>query len=424
MSVAARSSAGTPLRVIGGLRAPLTVMLISGEASSDEHGAALVREILARVPDASVFGMGGSKLRAAGMHTVVDSEKSAAVMGFSELAGSIRKLLQARKLLLEQAEKQKPDVTVLIDFPDFNLILARSLKKMGCSVLYFITPQLWAWRRGRVKTIRRYVRKAAPIFPFEENFFQSNGVDAEYVGHPFLDRPPIQQSPSEFLRSHGLDPDRPVIALLPGSRKAEADFLLEPMLEAFKRLRATRPNLQAVIPVAPTLSLENFVERTSSHAGVTVIAGNAREVLAASRAAVVASGTATVEAALAEIPFVVVYRLASLSYFLARKLVTGVKYFAMPNLIAGKKVVPELLQSDVTGTKIARELEKILGDPAREAKMKKDVALIGERLRFGRFEGTTAAGRTAELVLELAEEKRGGAQSGWRNKAAARSVNS
>jgi len=422
VSVAARSSTGTNFKVIDGSKAPLTVLLVSGEASSDEHGAALVREILLRVPQAAVFGMGGSKLRAAGMKTIVDSEKSAAVMGFSELAGSIKKLLRAKKELIEQAEKLKPDVAVLIDFPDFNLQLARSLKKIGCSVLYFITPQLWAWRKGRVKTIRRYVRKAAPIFPFEENFFQSHGVDAEYVGHPFLDRPPLSVAPDEFLRSHGLDPDRPVIALLPGSRKAEAKFLLEPMLDAFERLRAARPNLQAVIPVAPTLSLSEFVERTSSHEDVTVIAGHAREVLAASRAAVVASGTATVEAALAEIPFVVVYRLASLSYFLARKLVTGVRHFAMPNLIAGKKVVPELLQSDVTGSKIALELEKILGDPAREARMKKDVALIGERLRFGRFEGVTAAGRTAELVLELAQEH-GAAKTMRPKKASARSAN-
>ncbi len=413
MFLSVQTAAARPLRVVPGNKAPLSVMLVSGEASSDEHGAALVRALFTRMPDAEVFGMGGSKLRQAGMDTVVDSEHAAAVMGFSELFGSIGKLLKARKLLLREAKARRPDVVVLIDFPDFNLSLAGALKRQGCSVLYFITPQLWAWRRGRVKRIRKTVRKVAPIFPFEESFFQRHGVDAEYVGHPYLDRPPLTASRADFLRSAGLDPERPVIALLPGSRRAEAEFLLPPMLDAFARIRLSRPNFQALIPVAPTLSRDWFEERIAGRQGVFLVDGHAREVLHSARAAVVSSGTATVETALAEIPFVVVYRLAGVSYRIARLLVRGVRWFAMPNLIAGKQVVPELLQNEVTPERIAVELERFLGDPAREEKMRKDIALVGERLRAGRREGGTAAERTAEIILELAEERKH-PKSGWR----------
>lgn len=403
------------LKVIPGHKKAFRLMVVAGEASGDEHGAAVVRELLQRVPDVEVFGMGGSQLRQAGMQILVDAEAAGAVMGFTEVLGSFGKILSARKLLLAEAKKRRPDVVILIDFPDFNLSLARSLKRLRISVLYFITPQLWAWRKGRIKKIRKLVRKVAPIFPFEESFFQEHGVDAEYVGHPFLDRPKIEISRDEFYTSIGLNPHAEIIALLPGSRKAEAGFLLEPMLEALTKLRAARPNLVGVIPIAPALSRAWFEEKIAGRNDVILLDGKAREALQFARIAVVASGTASVEAALAEIPFVVVYRLAPLSFRLAKWLVRGVRHFAMPNLIAGRKVVPELLQDEVSGERIAGELEHILGDPAKEQKMRREISLVGERLRFGRKEGTSTAGRTADLVIELVEE-RSGSPRPWRTR--------
>jgi lipid-A-disaccharide synthase len=380
-------------------------MLVSGEASGDEHGAALVRRICELRPDARVFGMGGSLLRQAGMETIADSESVGAVMGLTEVFGSLRKIIGAYRRLLREASRRKPDVVVLIDFPDFNLRLAKALKKKGFSILYFITPQLWAWRSGRVKTIRRTVRKVAPIFPFEESYFQRFGIDAEYVGHPFLDRPTLQLDRRSFLQSAGLDPERPVLGLLPGSRKAEAELLLAPMLDAYIKLRQARPDFQALIPTAPSLSRDSFLEACRGLPDVAVIPGQAREVLAVARASIVASGTATVEAALAENPFIVVYRFSAATHFIARKLVRGVRHFAMPNLIAGKQIVPELLQDEVSGDRLRVELERILGDPAREQKMRQQIKLVGDRLRFGRSADTGAAARTAQIVLELAAER-------------------
>lgn len=381
-------------------------MLVTGEASGDEHGAELVHHLRKLHPNVRVFGMGGSKLRAAGMETTVDAEAAAAVMGITEIFGSLGKLLAALRALKRAARQERPDVVVLIDFPDFNLLLARRLKRLKIPVLYFITPQLWAWRQGRVKSIRKYVRKVAPIFPFEESFFQRHGVDAEYVGHPFLSRSAVSVSREELFAASSLDPRRPLLSLLPGSRKAEVEFLLPAMLDAFERLQRVRPDLQAAVPVAPTLDREWVSSLVGARPGVVLVDGKARELLQFARAAVVASGTATVEAALVGLPFVVVYRLAPLTYRIARFLVRGVKNFAMPNLIAGKKVVPELLQSEVTGEKIALELERVLGDPAREARMRSDLRVVGQRLEAG-LEGRSPAERTAEIVLELAEEKLG-----------------
>ncbi len=397
---------GSPLRVVAGKKGSPTVMLVTGETSGDEHGAELVHHLLQLSPDSKVFGMGGSRLRAAGMETIVDSEAAAAVMGFTEVLGSLGKLLAALRTLKREAKRRRPDVVVLIDFPDFNLLLARSLKRLGIKVLYFITPQLWAWRKNRVKTIRKVVRKVAPIFPFEESFFQRHGVDAEYVGHPFLDRPPLTVTTEEFHQQNGLDPRRPILALLPGSRKAEVELLMGPMLSAFERLKVSRPNFQAVVPRASGVSPDLLESFCKTYPDVKVIHGQARELLQFARAGIVASGTATVEAALAGIPFVVVYRLSNLSYRAAKLLVRGVRHFAMPNLIAGKKVVPELLQSEVTGEKLYFELEAILGDPMKEQRMRDDISLVRQRLEAGRKPGETSSQRVAEMVMAIAGEGR------------------
>lgn len=397
----------------------VSVMLVTGEASGDEHGALLVAAIRRREPAAAVFGMGGSHVRAAGMETVVDSEEHASVMGLTELAGKLRSIGTSFRTLLRAASERKPDVVVLIDFPDFNLRLAKALKRRGFEVVYFITPQVWAWRRYRVRAIRRDFRKVLPIFPFEESFFHQHGVDAEYIGHPFLDRPPVTRTRAEILAAVGLNPALPVLAMLPGSRSAEVDRLLPVMVEAFQRLRQARPGLQAVVPVASTLSETEMRNRIGPVPGLKFVRGGARELLAAANAAIVASGTVTVEAALAKVPFVVVYRLSPFSYRIARLLVRGVRHFAMVNLIAGRRVVPEILQDEVTPERLAAEVERLFGDPTYRAAILRGLTLVADRLSAGRPEGYTSADRAAEVVIECATGA-GREQMPWRAKVGSR----
>ncbi len=385
---------------------PLTrVMIVAGEASGDLHAAALVRSLKQKLPALEVFGMGGSALRAEGAETVIDSEKSASVMGLTEVLGSIRQLIAAAKSLVSEAEKRRPEVVVLIDFPDFNLRLAKALKKKGFCVLYFVTPQIWAWRTGRVHAIRKNVAAVLPIFPFEEAFFREHGVEAHYVGHPFLDRPALSVSRNEFLSANGLDPDRQVLALLPGSRHAEVKLLLEPLLDAYRRLRVIRPGLQAVIPVAPTFSVDEIKSHLREADHVIVLHGQAREILTFCDVAVVASGTVTVEAALAEAPCVVVYKFSPLTYRIARLLVRGVQHFAMANLVAGKTIVPELLQEQVTGENIAVEVERVLGDPKKRRQMKDALRAVRARFQMGLDPNQKAVERAADVVLELADRR-------------------
>lgn len=391
---------------------PTRVLVVSGEASGDAYAAVLTRALIAQAEGPiEVFGMGGSQARAAGMETVIDSETHASVMGLTEIVGSLRKISRAFHTLVQLAAKRRPDVVVLIDFPDFNLRLAKAVHKLKVPVLYFVTPQVWAWRKSRVKSIAKYTTKVAPIFPFEEHFYQQHGVDAEYVGHPFLDRPPLKLDRDAFLRALRLDPQRPIVALLPGSRVSEVERLLEPMCEAFLKLRKARPGLQAIIPVPPTLPLAWFKLRTAGIPDLALVSGMAREVLNVSRVGVVASGTATVEAALEGLPFVVVYKLSPTTYRVARWLVKGVRHFAMANLVAGKKVVEELLQEEVTGDRIAMELERILGDAKHEKLVRTRLGLVRDRLMLGKDPERTAAERAAQFALDLAMAKKRGKRS-------------
>lgn len=391
----------------------LKVFVAAGEASSDLHAAALVTDLLKLSPGAEVFGMGGSALRAAGAETIVDSETEASVMGLTEVLSHAQKIVRAFRKLTAAAAARRPDVAVLVDFPDFNLRLAKKLHALGITTVYFISPQLWAWRQGRVKTVKRYIDKVLPIFPFEEGFYQRHGVDAEYVGHPFLDRPPISESKEQLRQELGLSSATPVVALLPGSRKAEINFLLAPMIRAFRLAAARRPGLQAIIPIAENLKqaeVEEAIDALGRPAGLVVVRGSARKVLHAADAAVVASGTATLEAALAKVPAVVVYKLAPLTYRIGRLLIRGVQYIAMPNLIAEKEIYPELIQSQVTPDRIAGEIERLLGDPERTSRVRTALDLVEERLAFshGRKAGISASGRAAELVLEAAAAGPGG----------------
>ena len=376
-------------------------MIVAGEASGDEHAAAVLREIRRLLPDAQAFGMGSAGLKDAGMELIVDAKEAASVMGLTEVFSSLHRLYGAFRSLLRAAEERRPDLAVVVDFPDFNLRLAKRLQAKKIPVVYFISPQIWAWRRGRIHQIRKFIRKVIPIFPFEESFYQEHGVDAEYLGHPFLDKPPLTVSRDQVLKSWNLDPDRPVIALLPGSRKAEVERLLPPMLEAYQLHRQARPGTQAVIPAAPGVDLAWLYKQVEGIGDLAVVPGQCREALSTASVAVVASGTATLETALAAVPFVVVYRLSNFTFRLGKLLVRGVNHIAMPNLIGGKKIVEELLQDEANGRRIAEELEKIIGDPSRYKSIKEELLGLRGKLQLHNSDGQAVAARVAKAALAV-----------------------
>ena len=248
------------------------IMIVTGEASGDHHGAELVKSLLKSQNNLKIFGMGGTFLREAGMEIIVDSEKAASVMGFTELFGNIKSIFSALKVLKSAVKQRKPDVVILIDFPDFNLHLAKFISKLKIPIIYYVPPQIWAWRTSRINQIKKHITKVLSIFPFEEEFYKKHAVDVEFVGHPFLDKTIIEHSKKTFFLNYGLNPNCPTLALLPGSRKAEVEKLLKPMLEAYKKLKTARPGLQAVIPVAQNLPFQWLVKMTKNYKDVYLVA--------------------------------------------------------------------------------------------------------------------------------------------------------
>ncbi len=335
-------------------------------------------------------------MRAAGCDLVIDA-KELSVVGITEILPRVPKIYAEFRRLVREMDRRKPDGAVVIDSPAFNFKVARELHRRGVPTVYYVCPQLWAWRERRIRFMR-YIKKALVIFPFEEDWYRSRGVDAEFVGHPLADVEPPPISREEFARDHGLDPARQWVALLPGSRKKELGMNIGPMLESAARLGN---DYEYILPIAPTLDaywVEGVVGRrmTASrfHLGLT---RDTRAALLHSRAAVVASGTATVEAAMMGTPMVVVYRVAPITYAVGRPLVK-VPHFAMVNLIAGREIVPELIQSDFTATKVGERLRPILADgPARE-KMVEELAAVRARLKAG--SNRPAAQRAADAVLQ------------------------
>jgi lipid-A-disaccharide synthase len=379
----------------------LRVMISCGEPSGDLYAGALAAEIRALAPDARLSGFGGDRLAAAGA-SLTANFAGLSVTGLAEALRVLPRSWRIYRQLVRAAEDERPDVFVPIDFPDFNLILARALKRRGIPVVYYISPQLWAWRPGRVKTIKRVVDRVLVIFPFETAFYESAGVPSTFVGHPLLEAPPAEPR-ERFLPSRGLDPAQPVVALLPGSRRNEVRQLLPDMVRAAGMIAAEFPRTQFLIPRAPHLDDALFapLETWPSGAQRPVVVEHAADaVLAAADVAIVASGTATVQAALHGCPMVVVYRVAPLTYRLGKPLVK-VQTYAMANLIAGRRVVPELIQEDFTPEAAAGEALKVLRDPAHAARVRADLAEV--RARLG---DAGASRRAAEAVLDAARAAR------------------
>ena len=382
-------------------RERLRVMISCGEPSGDLYAGALASEILKLEPDAEISGFGSERLRSAGA-TLVRDFKGLSVTGLTEALRVIPRSWQNYRALVRAAEAQPPHVFVPIDFPDFNFFVARALHKRGIPIVYYISPQLWAWRRGRLNTMKRVVDRVLVIFPFEAPFYEQAGVPVTFVGHPLLELTGPDVPREAFLRGHGLDPARPVVAMLPGSRRNELHTILPDLVRTAGLIAARVPTVQFVIARAPHLDEDLFAPLAGWPAGAArpiVVEGQTDAVLASADVAVVASGTVTVQAALHGCPMVVVYRVGPLTYTLGKPLV-HVDTYAMVNLVAGRRVVPELIQDAFTPEAAAAEALRVLTEPSHAAQVKADLAEVRAKL------GTAGASRrAAEAVVEIARHR-------------------
>jgi lipid-A-disaccharide synthase len=349
---------------------PDEILIVAGEASADLHASRALEELKRIRPGLRAFGVGGPRLRAAGLEALAPAE-DISVMGLVEVLPRIPRILGILRMLARTAAERRPKAALLVDLPDFNLRLAAKLKKLGIPVVYYVSPTIWAWRQGRARKIAKVVDRMLCILPFEERFYEGTGVSARFVGHPLAERPPPKEA-SRYREDLGLAASRTTVALVPGSRPSELRRIFPAMLEAAERIRAIRPDTQFVVPVAPTLSRAQLAPYLAAHRAVDVklVDGRTEDVVGASDAALVKSGTSTLETALMLRPMVVVYKLSWLSYLVGRLLVR-IAHFALVNILAGRGLVPELLQGEASPERMAAEIERLLGDgAAREAQLR------------------------------------------------------
>jgi lipid-A-disaccharide synthase len=375
------------------------IMLSAGEASGDLHGATMCRAIRDLDPAIRLVGMGGSRMAAAGVEILVDPTAQAAV-GTSEALNRVPALVRAYRLLVRRLREARPLAIVLIDFPEFNLRLARQARRAGIPVVYFIPPQLWAWRRGRIRQMARRVTKVLAAFPFEKSLYEEAGVPVEFVGHPLLDVVPSDLDHARARERLGVGERRVLVGLLPGSREQEISRLLPRMLDAAARL-AVDGKRSFVLGLAPSVERKRvaaMLERAAEAGGppIEIVEGLTYEVMAAADALLIASGTATLEAALLGAPMVVCYRVSRMTELMAR-LLTRSPWISLPNIVAGRGVVPEVLQGDATAARFAAEVERLLVDPVAATAQRAAFKELRERL------GKPGVGkRAARAVLEVA----------------------
>ena len=351
------------------------ILLSAGEASGDMYAARLATALKTRT-HAKIFGMGGDQMRAAGVDVITDySEVS--VLGITEILSHLPQLVRAMRKLVNTARERKPELAILTDFPGFHLRLARKLKPLGVRNIYYICPQFWAWRPWRVRIVRRRFALALCIFPFEEKFFGDAGVPVKFIGHPLVGNVVPSQAREHFFAQHGLDAALPLVTILPGSRSSELARHLSLLREACVKIHNAMP-VQFVVAAAPGRTA-SLARAWPANLQVTVVEGQTYDALAYANVSIVSSGTATVEAALLDAPMVVVYRVTPLTALLAKPLVRT-KHFSMVNLIAGREVVPELIQKDFTPDKVAEQTMRLLQDLAAAATMRADLAEVRRRL--------------------------------------------
>lgn len=388
------------------------IFISAGEASGEHYGALLIGALRERLgawgQTAKFFGMGGPQMSAAGLERVVRAE-DVAVMGITEVVRHLPRIYREFRRLKQSIQTRRPAVAVLIDFPDIHFKLAEELRRLGVPVIFFVSPQLWAWKKHRIRLVQQYVDRMLVIFPFEERFYRERGVVAEFVGHPLAELGMPSTQREQFAAEYGLNPAKVWIGILPGSRTKEIRGNLPEILAAVRMMAEAEPGrFEFVLPLAGTLgeeqraSVARMVGALRGAAEVRLVK-DARAALFHARASVVASGTATVEAALIGNPFLVVYRVSALTYAIAKRVVT-VPHVAMANLIAGKRVVPELIQNEFTASNIVRQITPLLPDGLPRESMMKDLSAIRGMLQPKTGEETTAGsaiGRVAEVTLEL-----------------------
>jgi lipid-A-disaccharide synthase len=361
------------------------ILISAGEASGDMYGAELIEALRRRDPSLQFFGAGGERMRAAGCDIVVDA-KDLAVVGITEILSHLPQILGLYRKLIHVADEKRPALAVVIDSPAFNWRVARQMRRRGIPVVYYVCPQFWAWRQGRVKLLRKYVNKALVIFPFEEKFYRDRGVDATFVGHPLADLPLPAITREDYAAANRIDATKTWITLMPGSRRKEVRMNLPAILGAVRRLQEDRlqkdrpdSGYEFLLPVARTLDGAFLKELMASHPGSIHLVSETLPALYHSRAGIVASGTATVEAALMGTPFVMVYRVSPLTYALGKPRVK-VPHFAMVNLIAGEEIVPELVQHKFTAENIFTEMNKLIPDGEPRTRMIERLAAVKTRL--------------------------------------------
>ena len=396
---------------------PPTLFISAGEASGEAYGALLIEELKRQLAAAgrhvSYIGMGGPRMAAAGLERIVRAE-DVAVMGITEVVRHLPRIYREFRKLKQALRDRRPAVAVLIDFPDIHFKLAAECHRLGIPVVFFVSPQLWAWKKHRIQLVQKYVDRMLVIFPFEEPFYRDRGVQAEFVGHPLAELPAPTISREDFARANDLNPAATWIGILPGSRAKEIRDNLPEMLKAgvllFRDWHLERGNSepQFILPLAPTLTeakrkqVGQMVEAGRQNLSIRLVE-DAGAALHHCRAAIVASGTATVEAALIGNPFVVVYRVSPLTYAIAKRVV-DVPHVAMVNLIAGKRLVPELIQSDFTASNIVSQLQPLLPDGAPRQSMMQELAALRSQLRTGAAESPNsngAIGRVAQVTIQL-----------------------
>jgi len=372
------------------------LLLSAGEPSGDLYAGALTRELQTLAPGLSIRGLAGPEFAAAG-GTLLADYMGLTVTGFTAIPAKLPRLRATMARLAADAAEHRPDALIVIDFFGFNARLARRVKALGVPVVYYVSPQIWAWRRGRLDTIRRIADRVLVIFPFEETIYREAGVPVEFVGHPLVDLARATEPRERFLSRLGLAPSRPTVAMLPGSRPGEVRRILGGLALAADRIRARVPDVQFVVARAPNLADDLFepIRTSIARAEIAMATGQADAVLASADVVVTASGTATVQAALHDVPMVVVYRLSPFEYRLGKPFV-AVNMYAMVNLIAGERIVPELIQNAFTPEAVAEEATSMLTDPARAARIREGLRRVRERLG-----GPGASRRAAEAILRL-----------------------
>jgi lipid-A-disaccharide synthase len=371
---------------------PIPLLLSAGEASGDMYAARLAAALRRRA-DLEIFGMGGPQMRAAGVDIITDYSE-VAVVGITEILSHLPSLIRAMRRLVSEAERRKPAFAILTDFPGFHLRLARKLKYRGIKNVYYICPQFWAWRPWRVRIVRRRFAQALCIFPFEEKFYGDAGVPVKFIGHPLVGAVHASLDRAAFCRAENLNPQKPIVTILPGSRAAELRQHLPIIRDACIRIYR-ESQAQFVLAAAPETNVAFLREAWPAELPVKIIVGQTYNALASADAAVVSSGTATIEAALLDVPMVVIYRVTPLTAALAKPLVRT-PFFSMVNLIAGKRAVPELIQNDFTPERLSAEVLRLLNDQSAREAIRRDLAEVRHRLG-----PPGAMDRAADAILQL-----------------------